>query len=313
MILVVCPNLALDVTLEVDALEVGAVHRARSSRKQAGGKGVNVARALRALGEETLVLGFAGGRAGDDIARGLGREGIAYDLIPFEGESRTCTIVLERGGVATVVNEEGPEIEDASELQSRFERRIDGARAAAFMGSLPPRMPSSTYAALVASSRRAGASSLVDTSGAALREAVAARPTAAKPNRSEAEALLGEKLDTPESRVRALEEIRRLGAGVAIVTFGAEGFLVSDGDTLGRCTVPASSSSDLRLGNPTGAGDALAAGFLAGTARGYPLEDRARLAAACAVASLGEGYGRIRAKDVRVESVRFERLLPSAG
>ncbi|MGH9323361.1 MAG: PfkB family carbohydrate kinase, partial [Vicinamibacteria bacterium] len=94
MILVVCPNLAVDVTLEIETLEPGSVHRAGKSRKQAGGKGVNLARALRSLGplgEEPLVLGFVGGRTGDEIASGLAAEGIPSELVSFPGESRTCT------------------------------------------------------------------------------------------------------------------------------------------------------------------------------------------------------------------------------
>jgi 1-phosphofructokinase family hexose kinase len=304
MILVVCPNLAVDVTLEVEAFRVGGVHRARASRRQAGGKGVNAARALRALGEDPLVLGFAGGRAGEEIARGLESENIARELVPFEGESRTCTIVLATNGIATVVNEAGPLIEDATGLLARFDALLGKARAVALMGSLPPGIPADTHAAMVSRARDRGRFCLLDSSGAALRHGIAARPSVAKPNLAEAEELLERKLESEASRLDAVRDLRRLGADVGIVTLGAEGFLVGDGSLLGRCSVEA--SGGLRLGNPTGAGDALAAGFLAGTLRGYATSDCARLAAAAAAASLGEGYGRIRAKDIRVEAARLE-------
>jgi tagatose 6-phosphate kinase len=304
MILVVCPNLAVDVTLEVEALRVGGVHRARASRRQAGGKGVNTARALRALGENALVLGYAGGRAGEEIARGLESENIACELVPFEGESRTCTIVLQSDGTATVVNERGSVIEDPSDLFSRFDALLGEAGAVALMGSLPPGLPFDTHAAMVRRARERGRFCLLDSSGAALRHGVAARPNVCKPNLAEAEEVLERKLESDAARLDAVRDLRRLGADVGMVTLGAEGFLVGDGSFLARCFVPASGGQ--RLGNPTGAGDALAAGFLAGTLRGYPISDCARLAAAAASASLGEGYGRIRARDIRVEAVRVE-------
>jgi tagatose 6-phosphate kinase len=312
MILVVSPNLAVDVTLEVDALRPGEVHRARRVLRQAGGKGVNFSRALRSLGplglpeDPPLVLGFASGRAGESIRDGLEKEGIAFELLPFSGESRTCTIVLDREGSATVVNEAGPEIAEASSLLSRFESLLEKSRAVAFMGSLPPGCPSGVYASMIELARKTGRTSLLDTSGDALRLGIAAGPDLAKPNRAEGEELLGRALSTDASRRESVERLRELGAETAIVTFGSEGFLIASAEGVYRCS--SSSPADLRLGNPTGAGDALAAGILAGVVRGYPLVESARLAAAAAAASLAEGYGRFRPKDVRIEAVRVETV-----
>jgi len=312
MILVVSPNLAVDATLEVETLQPGEVHRARRVRRQAGGKGVNFARALRSLGplglpeDPPLVIGFAGGRAGESIREGLEREGIAFELVPFRGESRTCTIVLDREGGATVVNEAGPEIEDASGLLSTFESLLEKSRAVAFMGSLPPGLPSGVYASMIARARERGRRSILDTSGEALRCGLAARPSLAKPNRTEAEELLGRELATDASRREAVELLREIGAETAVITFGGEGFLVASPEGVFRCN--SGPVADLRLGNPTGAGDALAAGFLAGAVRGYPLVESARVAAAAAAASLAEGYGRFRAKDVRIEAVHVENV-----
>ena len=312
MILVVSPNLAVDVTLEVDVLRAGEVHRARRVRRQAGGKGVNFARALSSLGplglpdDPPLVLGFASGRTGGTIREGLHSERIACELVPFDGENRTCTIVLDGRGAATVVNETGPWIEDVSRLVSAFEGRLEESRAVAFMGSLPPGVPSELYRELIARARKAGRWCLLDTSGEALRSGLAAGPGLAKPNRAEAEELLGLSLATDEARRTALDRIRGFGAATAVVTFGREGLLVSDESGVFR--VVAAPATDLRLGNPTGAGDALAAGLLAGAVRGYPLSELARLGAAAATASLAEGYGRFRAKDVRVEAARADAI-----
>jgi tagatose 6-phosphate kinase len=313
MILVVSPNLAVDVTLDVERLEPGAVHRALRTRRQAGGKGVNFARALTSLGAQGLpedpprVLGFAGGRAGEAIREGLESEGIASDLIPFPGESRACTILLDRTGVATVVNEPGPAIEDPLPLLSRFEERLGGARAVAFMGSLNPGLPLDLYASMIALARKRKRICLLDSSGPPLERALASGPSIAKPNRAEAEALLGRELSTDAARRGGVQRLRELGAETAVITFGAEGFLVASASGIHRCA--SNEPSDMRLGNPTGAGDALAAGLLAGAVRGYPLVEMARLAAAAATASLAEGYGRFRTRDIRIEACRVEKLL----
>jgi tagatose 6-phosphate kinase len=306
MILVVCPNLAVDITLHVDALEVGAVHRARASTRQAGGKGVNVARALRALGEEAVLVGYAGGRAGEEIAEGLQSEGIRHDLIPFSGESRTCTILLGPDGTATVVNEAGPSIEDDAPLIERFDAWTGRARSVALMGSLPPGLPARAYAKLVERAKAHGLRCLLDTSGEALEEGLRARPDIVKPNRGEAEELFGRKLDSRAAVVEAVREIQSRGIETVLLTLGSEGFLVAEAGVVARCSLAV--TGDRVLANPTGAGDALAAGFLAGTLRGYSLSDRSRLAAAAAAASLARGYGRFRARDVRVEAARFELL-----
>jgi tagatose 6-phosphate kinase len=312
MILVVSPNLAVDVTLEVGILRPGEVHRARGVRRQAGGKGVNFARALCSLGplglpsDPPLVLGFASGRAGETIREGLASEEIAFELVPFAGENRTCTIVLEGNGEATVVNEAGPTIRDASALLAAFDAKLEQSRAVAFMGSLPPGLSGELYAEMIARARESGRWSLLDTSGEALRRGLEARPSLAKPNRFEAEELLGFPLPSDADRRGAVERIRSLGASIGVVTFGEEGFLIAGGEGVYRTRAPV--PSDLRLGNPTGAGDALAAGLLAGAMRGYPIPESARLAAAAASAALAEGYGRFRAKDVRVEAARSEKI-----
>lgn len=309
MILVVCPNLAVDVTLEIDELSVGAVHRARSARRQAGGKGVNVARALLSLGpqgEPPFVLGYAGGRRGELIREGLDAESIPHRLVPLDGESRTCTILLERDGAATVINESGPAIHDSTALLSAFEELLPSSRAVALMGSLLPGLSPRVYAEMVQRARNEDRYCLVDTSGEALRAALGARPSMVKPNRKEAEELLERDLSTESARRGAVEALVEGGAEAAILTLGEQGFLLASSGETFRCT--ADSSSALSLGNPTGAGDALAAGFLAGVVAGCSLEQAARLGGASARASLAQGYGRFRARDVTVEPIQIERL-----
>jgi tagatose 6-phosphate kinase len=114
MILVVNLNLAVDQILRVDGLQLGGVHRSKSSLRQAGGKGVNVARVLRTLEEQCVVTGFLGGELGEFIARGLSQEAIAFECTPIKNESRTCLVLVDsEQGRQTVINEPGPEISQA--------------------------------------------------------------------------------------------------------------------------------------------------------------------------------------------------------
>ena len=289
MILVLCPNLAVDYTLRLENLEPGRVHRSRDYERHAGGKGVNVARTLSALGEEPLLCGLAGGGAGRFIEEGLEREKIRAELVPMKAENRTCVIILSRTGEATVVNEDGPTVNEADALRSRVRTLISESQAVALTGSLPPGLPQDLYAEMVRGCRKAGVPCLVDASGPALEPALAAGPTYCKPNQMEAEALLDRGVD---DWVGAAREIRERGADDAIL---------SGPDLSARLTPPA-----VPVVNSTGAGDALAAGLLAGHLRGGSLREIAALGMAAAAASVQHGYGR--ATEIRPELVGFQRV-----
>lgn len=296
MILVLCPNLAVDYTLRLENLEPGRVHRSRDYERRAGGKGVNVARTLSALGEEPLLCGFAGGGTGRFIEEGLEREKIRAELVPMKAENRTCVIILSRTGEATVVNEDGPTVTEADALRSRMRSLISESQAVALMGSLPPGLPQDLYAEMVRGCRKAGVPCLVDASGPALEPALAAGPTYFKPNQMEAEALLGRGVD---DWVGAAREIRERGPEVVLITRGADDAILSGPDLSARLTPPA-----VPVVNPTGAGDALAAGLLTGHLRGGSLREIAALGMAAAAASVQHGYGR--ATEIRPELVGFQ-------
>lgn len=302
MILSVSPNLGIDVTIELDALRPGEVHRAHRAERQAGGKGVNVARALSRLGESVQLLGFAGGT---ELARLLAEEGIAADLVPLTTPPRTCTIYLTPDGAATVVNEAGAPVDRTDALLERYRALLPSASAVAIMGSLPPGAPPEAVREMVALARRAGRFCIVDTSGDALASALTARPSAVCPNLAEAEALLGRRLATTSERLAAAAEIQERGAELTVLTLGADGAVVAGADGW-SATLRVASPVDMRSGNPTGAGDAFVAGLLAGRARGFALGETLRFAAACAVASLAFGYGRIRPRDIRPEEILLD-------
>ena len=141
---------------------------------------------------------------------------------------------------------------------------------------------------------------LVDASGLALEATLKERPTYATPNQAEAEELLGHPIS---NEIAAAREIRNFGAEFVVLTLGDKGAVLSASGLEGRLQPPA-----LTPVNPTGAGDALAAGLLAGHLRGGSLQEIATLGIAAATASVRRGCGRIRPSEIRTEEVGFEEL-----
>jgi tagatose 6-phosphate kinase len=279
MILTVTPNVALDITYRVDRLTPGASHRVREVAERAGGKGINVARVLQALGHDTMVLGFVGDAAAAAVTGDLALSGLAHELIAVEGPTRRSVAVVDAGnGEATLFNEAGPLVPAASwdRLEATLAARLPEATALVVSGSLPPGADDDACARLV---RLAGAhrvTVLVDAAGAALVQAAAAGADIVKPNASE---LLGA---TGRSDVAdAAAELRRRGATAVVASSGAAGMAAFTPEGSWRAAPPAR-----LVGNPTGAGDAAAAALVAGAVAGRPWPDRLRDAAALAAAAV---------------------------
>jgi tagatose 6-phosphate kinase len=283
VIITVTLNVALDLTYRVGALEPRASHRVLDVVERAGGKGLNVARVLAALGHRVAVTGFAGGPAGAEVRRRLAADPnaarLAEALVPIAGHTRrTVGIVESRSGGATLLNEPGPTVTPAewgALLRVYRELLAAGdADAVALCGSLPPGVPVGAYAELIREARAAGVYVLLDSAGPPLRRGLAARPDLVKPNADELAGLTG--FAEP---VRAARDARRRGARAVAASLGAEGMLVvADDDGGWRAAPPVPLS-----GNPTGAGDSAVAGLLSGLAEGLPWP--ARLARAVALSA----------------------------
>ncbi|MFF7354399.1 MULTISPECIES: 1-phosphofructokinase family hexose kinase [Streptomyces] len=280
MILTVTLNTALDLTYRVRSLRPHASHRVSEVVERPGGKGVNVARVLAALGHEVTVTGFAGaatGRAIRDRLAGIG--GLTDALVQVAGATRrTIAVVDELSGDTTQLNEPGPQIEPAEwgVFLDRYEELLAGTSAVALCGSLPPGVPVGAYANLVRTARSHGVPVLLDTSGEPLRRGVAARPDLIKPNTDELAELTGS-----HEPLRATQDARRRGAHAVVASLGAEGLLAATPEGRWRATPPA------RLhGNPTGAGDSAVAGLLSGLVEKLPWPDRLARAAALSAATV---------------------------
>jgi tagatose 6-phosphate kinase len=288
MILVTALNPALDVTHHVDGVDWSGVNRPSQVRDRPGGKGLNVARTLRAVGAPVRVLGLAGGITGAGVGSALADLGVPATFTRIGGETRrTFTIVDSRRGAAALFNEPGPRVspQEYAEFLVEYENALPGCTAVVLSGSLPPGVPTDTYAGLVVMATAAGVPCVLDAHGDALLRGVAARPAVVKPNLAELEALAGRRLSTPsgpDTRAVALaaEELRGAGPGAVVVTLGPAGLWAATGDGSWRARPPCQVA-----GNATGAGDAVAAGLAHGLALGRPWDERLRHAVALGTAS----------------------------
>lgn len=302
MILCVSPNLCYDRILLVKGFAAGQVHRAERAVPLAGGKGLNIARFARVLGDPPTVVGFAGGAIGKANVREARERGLFLDAVGVSGESRVCTLIIDPGRSETVVNETGPFVDDEAvrALRRRVRRNLERAKVVLLTGSLPPGSPEDLFATLIAEA--APRVTILDSSGEALRRGLEIGPTVAKSNRRELEEALGRTLHTVADIVATGRELLARGIGWIIVTLGEEGaVLVSrEGAWLLR-------SPDVERVSAVGAGDSLTAGLAVGLLRGSRPLEAAKLgmaAAACDVTTLLPGT---------VEAEAVMALLPEVG
>jgi 1-phosphofructokinase/tagatose 6-phosphate kinase len=221
MIITVTLNAAIDRTLSVPNFRPGRRHRTVESTTMAGGKGVNIARTLKTLGQPVIATGFAGGPTGTRIVEQLTEESILTDFVRIRAESRTnLSVVDPTTGEQTEVNERGAQI-TSREMELFHDKLMylaRGAEVVVFAGSLPPGVENDAYANMIHELRKQGLTTVVDTDGEPLRLAVRADPPVVSPNVVAAEELVGHEFNDDEDRIIAVREMVDLGAQEAIMT-----------------------------------------------------------------------------------------------
>lgn len=279
--LVATPNLTVDRTVRMAALVPGAVLRPRRAVVTAGGKGLNVARVLAALGTPAELLGFLPVSDGHVMTTLFGREPVTLHPVPVPGEARVATIIIEDSGRVTVLNEPGPEISADSwgEYEDHVRASLAGGRHRTLVcsGSLPPGVPDDGYGRLCEIARAAGVRTVVDAARGALAAVLPAGPDIVTPNLGEAEQILSgasveavehEGEDVVERASDAVRALCRAGARTAVVTAGAAGAAYGDAaSVVWLPTVP------VEAVNPIGAGDSFVGGLVHALEKGRdPLE-----------------------------------------
>jgi tagatose 6-phosphate kinase len=284
MILVVSLNPALDVTHHVAGVDWSGVNRPREVSTAPGGKGLNVARTLHALGAGVRVAGLAGGVTGEAVRTGLASAGVPGSFTPIAGETRRTFAVVDTVSHDTALfNEPGPAVAvgEYHAFLVLYENSLAGCDAVVLSGSLPPGLPEDSYAGLAARAATAGVPVVLDAGGGALRRGAAAGPAIAKPNLAELQAAVRRPLSGRAAVAAAAAELRAAGAHAVVVSLGGDGLLAVTGEGTWHAAPPAQAA-----GNPTGAGDAVVAGLAQGLVLGRPWAERLRHAAALGTASV---------------------------
>lgn len=286
MIITVTLNAAIDRTMAVPNFRQGHRHRSVESRTVAGGKGVNVARALALLGKPVIATGLAGGPTGQRLVEELTEESILHDLTPIGAESRINLAVIDpTSGEQTEINERGPEV-TAAEVDN-FLDRLDylarGARMCVLAGSLPPGVDPELYARIVRELRERDATVVLDSEGEPMRAGVRAGPSVIAPNLLEAEELVGHEFDGAGDLAAGLAQLLELGAEEAIVT-RSEGCVAAVGDPAERSYYEVS-TEPLEPVAAVGSGDAFLAGYVAARYDGAAPADCLAYGVACGAES----------------------------
>ncbi len=301
MIITVTLNAAIDKSLAVPNFRLGRRHRTVDQRTMAGGKGVNIARTLKALGQPVIATGFAGGATGTHIVEQLTEESILNDFVRIREESRTNTSVLDpTTGEQTEINERGPAVSkrEVELFRDKLLYLSRGAAIVVFAGSLPRGVEPDMYASLIRDLERLDVVTVVDTDGEPLRQAVRAEPDVVSPNVLEAEELVGHEFANEEERSLAVAEIAALGPREAIMTLpdGCFAQVLVDGQRLLKRARIEPREPVAR----SGSGDAFLAGFLAARYEGRAPDQCLRFGVACGAESTGRlGAGIIDAREAR--------------
>ncbi len=300
-VLTVTINPAVDVTTEVEALEPKKKLRCAPPRYDPGGGGINVARMIANLGGDGCAFVVAGGSSGKMLRELCEEEGLETEWFEIPDRTRELLKVLacDTGEMYRFVLP-GPAIEarDQDAILDRIGALAGDFEWVVASGSLAPNMPSDFHARLARRVRDAGARFVVDTSGAALKEAVGAGVHLIKPDMHEASELAGRDVaQAREHQEALLDALLDRGADIAIVTLGPEGAIAADRDGARLRLRP----PHVQEKSPVGAGDAFLGAAVHALSQGESLEQAVRLAVAAAAATVETKGTQVTTRDAILE------------
>ncbi|SFU48591.1 1-phosphofructokinase [Alicyclobacillus macrosporangiidus] len=303
-VVTVTVNPAVDLFLEVHRLTPGTLHRVPTPRLDAGGKGINVAKALRAFGVPVAATGFLGGSRGAWIREVLAGIGVIDEFVSIPSETRLNVKVVDSAGQLTELNTPAPPLPEAARqaLADRIHQISFPGTWVAFCGNLPAAFPAGWYREQVARARRRGVRTVLDASGEALREGVAAGPDLVKPNRDELEQLAGHPVRSREDALAAARRLHEAGVGTVIASLGGDGLVAVSAAGAVQIRVPR-----VPVVSAVGAGDTVVAAYLAAQLRGLRFVEAVRFAAAAGTAAVMQsGSGRPKMADIEALMDKLE-------
>jgi len=284
MIGTVTLNPAIDVILEVDILKINHYNKVLNALTTSGGKGINVSKAVRGYGRETIAMGFIGGGRGRMIEEELRGLGVTTNFWHIEEKTRSNTIISDRKtGEHTLLSEPGPKVTeyDIEMLKSIFYRTMSQCSAVTLSGSLPRGVPVNIYGDLISIAKERGVKTILNASGEQFLTGLEEGPLLAKPDLRESNEVFGITVNKEENAIKAAKQIIQRGAEIGVVSLQKEKDIIAFRDEIWFAE-----TDYHEIVNLIGAGDALVAGFaIFLTEEGKTLEEAIKFSMACALAS----------------------------
>jgi len=295
-------NPCLDRIITVHGLKLDEVNRWASSHVYAGGKSIDVSRAIHEMGGRTLAYGFIGGPAGRTVEILLDEEGVPFSFTPIQQETRINYIITDtKTRRQTRIDAPGPHISkrELERFYSKMRQIYPRPDLLVVGGSVPPRVPTNIYYDIIMEARGYGVRTILDSGGWWLEEGIKAKPYLIKPNVHEAEELLKIELPTEEAIIKAALNLVEMGVEIAVISRGKDGIIAATKEQIVKAVPP-----PVKVESVVGAGDCTIAGLALKLADGEPLVEACRLAVAMGTAAvLRPGAKLSRRADV-------EKLLP---
>lgn len=306
MILTVTLNPSVDHALFVDSVKLGDTNRVRRTERDAGGKGVNVARVAAELGADVIASGFLGGGPGAYVREVLDRQGVKNDFVLVHGETRVnFSVEDDSDSPPTTFNEPGPQVSEAdfSDLLAKVQVHARIASWVTLGGSLPPGLPPDTFRRLIRTLADCRCRVVLDADGEPMKLGLEARPHFIKPNSKEVERLLGSSILNDEEAISAAKALRdRLDTeSFVVVSRGEDGAVLAS-----KHGVWLGASPRVEAKSTIGSGDSLIGGMLFAIEQGQPLEEAFRWGLAAGAATASTDGSEVARKPV------VHRLLPQA-
>jgi 6-phosphofructokinase 2 len=282
MIVTVTLNPSLDQTITVDGLIIDETNRWASTRLYAGGKGIDVSRAIHEMGGMTTAYGFVGGVAGRTVEILLDEEDVPFSFTPIDQETRTNFIISDtKTGQQTRIGAPGPRI--SKREFDRFHRKMRHISPKPDLmvvgGSIPPGVPVNVYYDIITEARDFGVRCILDSEGRWLEEGIKAKPYLIKPNIHEAEELLNVQLSSEHDIISAALSLVERETEIVVISRGKDGIIAATKEKIFKAVPP-----PVKIKSAVGAGDCTIAGLALKLARGEPLIEACRLAVAMGTA-----------------------------
>ncbi len=310
MILTVTLNPAMDKTIFLPRLTINGTNRVSSTRLDAGGKGINVSKAVHALGGETVAMGILGGESGLYIQHSLAEKNINSVFTMSETPTRTNIKLMDESmHSATEINERGGAVEQSAfdEVFDNLKRRVHPGDFVVFAGTVPPKTPDDLVASWVREMKSMGARVCMDMTGAPMMRALEEKPFLIKPNKSELEDICGQHLYYDIDVIAIAKELVEKGIERVVVSLGSEGALfVTENQVFRGFTVK------VPVKGQTGAGDSMMAALAYFTEQGYSWYDtclRAMAISSAHVMHPGSETATAEEMESLISEVRIEELM----